>query len=393
MTQKEKAAPFFAAAPEVFTNDLQSANLQQNSESGKDSQEKDSDIQNLMNDYEESQEGQEDVPFFVVKSANDVLAEAMSQEQPKPLWLSLWYEGQICCLFATAGSGKSIYAVQIGAAIARERKVLYFDFELSTAQFAERYSDDGGFYKFPDNFYRVEINADYLAKNGMGLGSVIDEIQDTTLAAGCDTIIIDNLTWVETSTEKAEDAGRLMQRLMALKKVYGWSILILAHTPKRERQPISENDLAGSKVLFNFLDSAFSVGFSERGDDFRYIIELKTRMGKKMYGRGNVILTQIVKEDNFTYQKTIGYSTEATELGTRNNKKTSDDYMKAVWRNILGDGCMRYTDLTTAFVEKVKKPNGEPYGIESAKKKVKQALDDGILIPQGDGKYRLSVKV
>lgn len=39
-----------------------------------------------------------------------------------------------------------------------------------------------------------------------------------------------------------------MQRLMKLKLQYEWSILILAHTPKRPlSNPITQNDLAGSK--------------------------------------------------------------------------------------------------------------------------------------------------
>lgn len=380
-----------ATATQTF--DIHAAKVDKISETAKDSGEKLTEgIDNMLEEYDQLTQ-QTDIPFFLVKSANDTLIESLREESPKALWLTLWYEGQLCCLFANSGSGKSIYAVQMGATIAQTRKVLYFDFELSTAQFADRYSDIWDYYKFPDNFYRVEINADFLAQNGMV--DVINEIEQTTLSAQSDTIIIDNLTWVATSTEKAEDAGKLMQRFMALKKIYGWSILILAHTPKREKQTsISENDLAGSKVLFNFLDSAFSIGQSQRGDDYRYIIEIKTRKGKKNYGRNNVILTQIVKEDNFTFHKTIGYSTEDIELGTRNrNKQNSDENMKAVWENILRDGSMRYTDLVKAFCDNVKKPDGNPYGIDSAKKKIGKAIKDEILQMDNDGNYRVSVKV
>ena len=342
-------------------------------------------IDNMMRECDELSQN---IPFFIVRSANDLLTESMSKESPKALWLSLWYEGQICCLFANSGNGKSILAVQIAASIAQTRKVLYFDFELSEAQFAERYSDDWEHYKFPDNFFRVEINADYLATKGMA--DVINEIEDTTLAADCDTIIIDNLTWIATSTEKAEDAGRLMQRLMTLKKIYGWSILLLAHTPKRDKQmPITENDLAGSKVLYNFIDSAFSIGQSQRGDDYRYIIEIKTRR-KKTYGKSNVIVTQIVKENNFTYQKSIGYSTEETELGTRKSSQQNSDEKRAVLRSIMGNGEWRYTDLVSEITSRVNKSNGESLGERSAKDYIKSALNDGILTKNLDGKYMFS---
>lgn len=390
MEKKEKAAPSLAAAPEdKVTVDIHAPKVQNNSESSKDFEKNVSNgVNNMMKEYDQLEQNT-DIPFFVVKSANDTLLDSLREESPKPLWLSLWYEGQICCLFANSGNGKSIYAVQIGASIAQKRKVLYFDFELSTAQFSERYSDEWNCYKFPENFFRVEINADYLATKGMA--DVINEIENTTLAANCDTIIIDNITWIAISTEKAEDAGKLMIRLMSLKKIYGWSILVLAHTPKRDKQqPITENDLAGSKVLFNFLDSAFSIGQSQRGDDYRYIIEIKTRMGKKTYGRNNVILAQIVKEDNFTYQKTIGYSTEDAELGTRKNNQQNSDERRAILKSIMGHEEWRFTDLVSAITQNVKKSNGESIGERSAKDYIRKAFIDRILTKNNDGKYSFS---
>ena len=385
MIQKEKVTEVTPMTFDAKTKT--SANIRNSSQNSKDMQENLSHgIDKMMRECDEL--SMQNIPFFIVRSANDLLTESMSKESPKALWLSLWYEGQICCLFANSGNGKSIYAVQIAASIAQTRKVLYFDFELSEAQFTERYSDDWEHYKFPDNFFRVEINADYLATKGMA--DVINEIEDTTLAADCDTIIIDNITWIATSTEKAEDAGRLMQRLMALKKIYGWSILLLAHTPKRDKQmPITENDLAGSKVLYNFIDSAFSIGQSQRGDDYRYIIEIKTRR-KKNYGKSNVIVTQIVKEDNFTYQKTIGYSTEDAELGTRKNNQQNSDEKRAVLRSIMGNGEWRYTDLVSEITSRVNKSNGESLGERSAKDYIKSALNDGILTKNLDGKYMFS---
>lgn len=388
MTKEKRATE---AAPQEHV-----AKVHNKSETTNDSQDNlQQGIDNLLDEYNRLPDGKEesepDIPFFIVRSANDTLAEAAAQEPIQPLWLTLWYEKQICCLFADSGSGKSIYAVQMGVAIAQKRKVLYFDFELSNEQFADRYSEAESWdsYRFPDNFMRVEINAEYLAIHGMA--DVLNEIEIATLNAEADTIIIDNLTWVATATEKAEDAGRIMQRFMKLKKVHGWSILILAHTPKREKQmPRTENDLAGSKVLYNFLDSAFSIGQSQRGDEYRYIIELKTRKGAKTYGRNNVIVTQIVKENCFTFHKTIGYSSEKMEIKA---KVEDNDNMRVLWANIIKDGTMRYTDLVAGFISQVKKPNGKDYGIDSAKKKIKDAVDDKILVPCDDGKYRLGVKV
>lgn len=375
------------------------ANLRQNSEINKDSQDNlQQGVDNLMNEYNSLSDGKEesepDIPFFIVKSANDVLAEVAAKEPARPLWLTLWYEGQICCLFADSGSGKSIYAVQMGVAIAQTRKVLYFDFELSNEQFADRYSEAEAWdsYRFPDNFNRVEINANYLATHGMA--DVLNEIEKATLNAEADTIIIDNLTWVATTTEKAEDAGRIMQRFMLLKKVYKWSILILAHTPKREKQmPRTENDLAGSKVLYNFLDSSFSIGQSQRGEDYRYIIELKTRKGAKSYGRNNVIVTQIVKENCFTHHKTIGYSTEDLELGIRNKNHATTDELRATFECVRNKEPMRYCELTAYLQQNVKKSNGDFIGERTAKNRINQAVKDGVIFKNSEKKYEFSAVV
>lgn len=53
----------------------------------------------------ESQRQQaENVPtqsgMFSVKTANLTIQEAANRPNPVPLWLTLWYQGEVCCLFA-----------------------------------------------------------------------------------------------------------------------------------------------------------------------------------------------------------------------------------------------------------------------------------------------------
>ena len=193
----------------------------------------------------------ESVGMFTIKSANQTIREAAARPNPDNLWLSLWYEGEVCCLFADSNLGKSIYAVQIATSIAEKRKVLYFDFELSDKQFQLRYSDDqGNLYHFPNNLYRVEINRDALEIEGCFEDSLIRNIEETAIQTDAKVLIIDNLTYLCVAAEKGDVAGALMLKLMGLKRKYGLSILILAHTPKRPlTNPITQNDLAGSKKL------------------------------------------------------------------------------------------------------------------------------------------------
>mgnify|MGYP000621271437 CR=1 FL=1 len=55
----------------------------------------------------------ERIGIFTVKTANRTIREAALRPNPDALWLTLWYEGEVCCLFSDSNLGKSIYAVQI----------------------------------------------------------------------------------------------------------------------------------------------------------------------------------------------------------------------------------------------------------------------------------------
>ena len=100
--------------------------------------------------------------------------------------------------------------------------------------------------------------------------------------------------------EKGDAAGRLMIQLNNLKKRYALSILVLAHTPKRSLDcPITSNDLAGSKRLYNFFDSVFTIGKSAQDGGLRYVKQLKVRYGTFSHDADNVIVYEIDKVDAF----------------------------------------------------------------------------------------------
>ena len=110
---------------------------------------KDNSVQSTM-DYKK-EDGNMLCGLFQYKSFNKTLEESRELADPLPLWKTLWYEGEICCLFGDTGTGKSILAVQIAKEIAEKKKILYFDFELSEKQFEMRYKDtDGNLCNFPD---------------------------------------------------------------------------------------------------------------------------------------------------------------------------------------------------------------------------------------------------
>ena len=280
----------------------------------------------------------ETVGMFRIKSANQTMIEAQAQPDPIPLWLSLWYEGEVCCLFSDSNLGKSIYAVQIAASIAKQQRVLYFDFELSAKQFQRRYTDgQGQLFQFPEDFLRVEIDPDKLDTTNFE-DAVIEHIEATATQTATKILIIDNLTYLCNSTEKGDAAGRLMMRLMALKKKYGFSLLVIAHTPKRNlSSPITTNDLAGSKKLFNFFDSCFAIGQSAKDSGLRYIKQMKVRNGDYTFNADNVIVCSIEQVGAFLQFVPMGYATEREHLKELdpNDKATIVEQVK----QLSAEGC------------------------------------------------------
>ena len=128
-------------------------------------------------------------------------------------------------------------------------------------------------------------------------------------------IIIDNLTYLCNSSDKGVDAGLFMMNLMNLKKKYGWSLLIIAHTPKRSlMSPITQNDLAGSKKLYNFFDSVFAIGQSAKDKRLRYVKQVKVRAGAFKYDSSNVIVYEIEKMGDFLGFEFKEFATEADHL-------------------------------------------------------------------------------
>ena len=259
-----------------------------------------------------------------IKTANRTILEASLLPTPRALWDSFWYEGELSCLFADSNVGKSILAVQIADRIARTDDVLYLDFELSEKQFQLRYTSEHGTpYIFPERLYRVSLDCNSLLEADFE-EAILGGIEQMALQTGCKIFIVDNLTYLCCAMEKGDAAGRLMIQLNNLKKRYGLSVLVLAHTPKRSLDcPITSNDLAGSKRLYNFFDSVFAIGKSAQDGGLRYVKQLKVRYGTFSHDADNVIIYEIEKVDAFLQFVFRGYSTEKEHLKKLGDNESS----------------------------------------------------------------------
>ena len=270
-----------------------------------------------------------------VKTANQWLEQAKKTPIPEMLFNEFWHESEICILFADTNLGKSILAVQIANSIssgkqiagfnleAKKQAVLYFDFELSAKQFEGRYSIKNAaiksydrHYLFDNTFKRIEINPDAELPTDVSFEKYLNQsIEQSIIETKAKILIIDNITYLKSETEKARDALPLMKELKALKNKYNLSILALAHTPKRDlSKPITRNDLQGSKMLINFVDSCFSIGESQTDKNIRYLKQIKARNTEIIYDTENVVVCQIQKPYNFLEFEFINFGTEREHL-------------------------------------------------------------------------------
>ena len=255
-------------------------------------------LESLLQDEQAGRDAPLNAGMLEIVDANLAMERASMCQNPKPLFDPFWYEGEIGCLFADSNVGKSILAMQIAADIAKEQRVLYFDFELSEKQFQLRYTDENGkLYRFPDKLFRVTINPDLLGALSVPFEeAVMSSIEKAAVSTDTKVLVIDNISILCMQTEKGEDAAALVRRLRELRAKHGFSILIIAHTPKRNMcNPITQNDLAGSKKLFNFIDSCFAVGKSVVGSNIRYVKQIKVRNSEERHGTDNVQVYSIDK--------------------------------------------------------------------------------------------------
>ena len=342
MTSKENGPADFAKSTEPINS-----NQYKNTDFISDLK---SEIQSITKSFEENATSihQSGIGLFTVMPANNWIEQAEARPIPKMLFSEFWYEGEVCILFADTNLGKSILAVQIANSISRgepipafkleaeAQKVLYFDFELTDKQFQNRYSKDyQNPYKFSDNLFRIEINPESEVPDGSTFEDYLNKsIEHSIIETGAKILIVDNLTYLSAENEKAKNALPLMKQLKTLKNKYNLSLLILAHTPKRDlSKQLTRNDLQGSKMLINFCDSCFAIGESFTDKSIRYLKMIKARNTEHIYDADNVIECRIDKPNNFLMFEFLNFGRESTHLKVFSDK--DKDELEAQVRSCL----------------------------------------------------------
>ncbi len=287
-----------------------------------------------------------ETPILVCKTVPEWIEYAKTLPDPEMLFDSFWYEKELCFFFSDTGSGKTILAVQIAQSIASgkpihedvkmtasKQKVLICEFELSTKQFESRYKNKatGESYNLSENIYRAELDlSNFNFKDNLE-DSVINEIKALLIETEIKVVIIDNITFI-TDTNKFDQAIKFMQKMNRLKRELNLSILVLGHTPKRNMmEPITQNSMTGSKKLMDLSDSSFTIGKSTKGENQRYLKQIKVRQDAFKYGADNVIGCEIEKNKGFLSMQMVGYSPEFTHLKKPNPKESRNKEIIEAW--------------------------------------------------------------
>jgi RecA-family ATPase len=263
--------------------------------------------------------------FFLCKTANEWIMEAKQTQSQPQLFGPFITKGELTLIFSDPSAGKSVIIVQIGDNLCRglqtmglkneaaQIRVIYFDFELSAKQFEKRNSDENGnLFHFHPNFYRAEINGMAAIDDEKLEVAIFNKIEKLTDRLKADFIIIDNISWLHSETEKSKFAVPLMRKLKGMVKDRGTTVIVINHTVKRnEAQAITANDMAGSKQLRALADMIWTIGRSATNKDIRYLKMLKdNRTTGEIYGSDNVLVCELIKSDHLHFD----YLTEGREI-------------------------------------------------------------------------------
>ena len=253
-----------------------------------------------------------------VTSGKDLLKSYAEQKQARQIFGRYIYEGELSILFGDSNAGKSILANDIAFFVSggghewdgMESPLipsLYIDMEMNGAQFARRYVNAADYMtKF---YYRAEVDMNSTDDKWNFIRNKIITMQGE--ANPPKFIVLDNITNGFGSIFSAKRMTKLVAELKTLKDRFGLTILLIAHCPKRSKnKPITQDSLGGSKMIINFVDSAFAVGTSVQDESVRYIKQIKARECEKAK---DVMTARITNKPYLSFEQ-IDTTSEETHI-------------------------------------------------------------------------------
>lgn len=274
--------------------------------------------------------------ILTVETAAESVNIALGEPDPVDLYYGLICQGEATAFYGESGSGKTIFAVQMAIKMAQDFRVLYADFELSRKQFQKRYAkkevdpvtgkETVTKFPFPPNLFRCFFNHDDdTDEDSYTEESILAAIEQTALDCKAEIVFIDNLTYLCAAAEDTKEAAKLMKKLVRLKRKYGWTLIVLTHSPKRDNSlPLTQDSMSGSKKLANLFDSVVALGKSAKDNDIRYIKQCKVRSSAEYYTADNVAVYRIEDDNSFLHFKYLSTGVEADYLKEKKDNALSE---------------------------------------------------------------------
>lgn len=275
--------------------------------------------------------------FFNVSTLKEDLEKGRKMKPPKELIPHILVEHETTILFSGPGVGKTVLGTQIAFELAEQgMRALYFNFELSNQQLALRYPNK----VFPNTLYHASI--DYTKMHDVtDQNLILPEIERLAVERNIELIIIDNFTNLCINSKEAAEAGNIMVKQLAMRMTHNWTMLILAHVPKRKQgDPLTIDDLAGSKLLSNLADNVIGFNKSKKDKNMRYLIQLKYRSLPIELDFKNVQELTLTSSDGWLHFEYGGYDEERAHLPRSRDEKA---------------------ELERDIVKELKQPNGSSY--------------------------------
>lgn len=294
----------------------------------------------VMAQAEQNVKEKEPQSFIQVENLRDYVKKGLLEADAVELIKHVLVEHETTILFGDTGLGKTIFAMQMAIEIGEQGyNVLYVNFELSRKQMSKRYPGK----EIPESV--MIANIDYTLMHDVTDQSLIlAEIEKMALLHDAKVIVIDNLTNLCINSKDGNEAGNIMLRLNSLRQVHGWTLLVLAHVPKRKAcDPLSLNDLAGSKLLSNLADNVVGLNRSKKGKEKRYIIQLKYRSGSIELDYKNVQELTLATSDGYLHFEYGDYDEERMHLPRSRDEKA--ELERDIIRELKQPNGMSYRDI------------------------------------------------
>lgn len=290
-----------------------------------------------------------------IQSKADLFGNEDNTKKAREVFGKFLYEGELGVLFGDSNTGKSILANDIaffvsGGGHSWQDMVspnipsLYFDLEMTTKQFASRYHTAEPY--IPDGYHRAMLDASKFNAEDIFPAIRTQIVAMQNLQDSPKFIVIDNITNGFGSILNATKMRKLICDFKLLKERFNLTILLIAHCPKRKKnKPITQDDLGGSKMIINFVDSAFAIAPSFAGENIKYIKQIKTRESEKM----SKVMTVKITDEPFLRFDYRGYNDEDEHITEKTTSLILDNLtpeQEALLARLLLDNELSYNEIS-----------------------------------------------